>query len=253
MKKILTLLFLIPIVCFSQQIEVPLEKPCPFGYLEFIPQCETITENCQTTISCPRKLLVSLNGFGERGNGTTELYKVAGAGVAKLIRDGIWKRTDFVVVSPQLSVTSNMYSGKSLDVFIKQMKQKYSFIDTTEVYIVGLSGGANSIYPYISNYKGIRGAVAISGYGSSKQAPLAYANGTKIWEFHGDQDQTVPYSTSFYKAYLACEVIKTDNARFTGWPGVGHTGWNEVFSDQWLDKTSLIDPFNEDVFDWLVK
>lgn len=252
MKKLLHLLFLLPSLVLGQQIEVPLLKPCPYGYLEYIPLCETVTENCNIVYRCPKALLIALNGFGIRGNGITDLSKVANEGVARLIKDGQWNRTEFIVISPQLFTGQNMYSPKTLHVFITQMLEKYP-VDTTEVYLVGISGGANSIYPYISTYKGIRGAVAISGYGSSKLAIGAFTNGTKVWEFHGQNDGIVPYSTSFYKAYSAAEVIDTDNSKFTGWPGVGHSGWHEVISGKWLEKTAIGDPFNENIFDWLLR
>jgi len=253
MKKLITILLLIPVVCFSQkQIEVPLLKPCPYGYLEYIPQCVTVTENCQTVYRCPDKLLISLDGYGERGNGTTELYKVANAGVAKLIKDGVWKRTEFIVISPQLSLSYNMYSPKTLNVFINQMAFKYN-IDTTEVYLAGLSGGANSIYAYITNYKGIRAAVAISGAGNYKLATQSIP--TRLWEFHGDADTTVPLSLQFNKNYnTSLQTMRCEGeAKITVWSGVGHTGWQEVLSGQWLDKTSLYDPFQEDIFDWMLK
>lgn len=253
MKKLFLFLLLIPFISIGQtQIEIPFLKPCPYGYLEYIPKCEYVTENCNVIYKCPKALLISLDGFGERGNGTTELYKVANAGVARLIRDGQWKRSEFIVISPQLFTGQNMYSHKTLNAFIKCMIAKYP-VDTTEIYLVGLSGGANSIYPYIATYTGIRGAVAIAGYGASKFGPLANANNTKIWEFHGEDDTTVPYSMGFHKAYVLSEIIPTDNAKFTGWADVAHTGWQEVISGKWLDKTAINDPFDEDIFDWLLK
>jgi predicted peptidase len=250
---LIILLIIVGFIAFGQkQIEVPLAKPCPYGYLEFIPACETVTENCQVVNKCPDKLLISLDGFGERGNGTTELYKVANAGVAKLIRDGQWTRTEFIVISPQLFTGQNMYSPKTLNVFINQMRFKYK-IDSTEIYLVGLSGGANSIYAYITTYKGIAAAIAISGYGNYKLA--ANAIPTRIWEFHGEKDTTVPLSTKFNSNYkYALESRKClGEARLTVWPGLGHTGWQEVLSGKWLDKTSLYDPYNENIFEWLLK
>lgn len=253
MKYLLLTILLISTICYSQkQVEIPFQKPCPYGYLEYIPECEKVEENCQVIIKCPKALLINLIGFGERGNGTTELYKASNAGVSRLIRDGQWNRNEFIVITPQLFTGQNMYSPKTLNVFIEQMKDKYP-IDTTEIYLVGLSGGANSIYPYIGTYKGIRGAVAIAGYGASRLGPLANTNGTKIWEFHGETDNVVPYSMSFHKAYVMSEKIETNNAKFTGFPNVGHYGWQEVYSGKWLNKYSVNDPFDEDVFNWLLK
>lgn len=256
MKNILIFLILMPLIGVCQtQIQVPLTKGCPYGYLEYMPPCETVSENCQVVYKCPKALLISLDGFGARGNGTTDLYKVAGEGVAKIIADGKWTRKEFIVISPQLYIGANQYSKLTLNIFIKQMLVKYP-VDSNQVYIVGLSGGANSIYPYITTYKGIRGAVAISGYGSGTTAAKSIP--TKVWEFHGSADQTVKFSSAFHKNYniaASTDSIKVDPAKLTLWDGVIHTGWQEVISGQWINKQSdpLYNKFDQDIFDWLLK
>lgn len=236
-----------------QQTEVPLMKPCPYGYLEYRPACETVTNNCQVTYQCPKALLINLDGWGARGNGTTDLYKIANEGVSRLIKDGVWKRNEFIVISPQLSALNSMYSPKTLHVFIAQMVQKYS-IDPNEVYMVGLSGGANSIYPYITNYTDVKAVVCISGAGNYKVAYKAI--NTRLWAFHGLSDSQVPVKPdiSFNANYnLSADSIQAEHARVTIWEGVTHTGWQQVYSGQWIGKISLYDPFKEDVFDWLLK
>lgn len=234
------------------QTEVPLQKPCPYGYLEYLPACETITENCKVEYRCPRALLINLDGWGPRGNGTTDLFKVASEGIARLIRDGVWDRKEFIVISPQLGALSNMYSPRTLHAFIAQMIFKYD-IDPNQIFMVGLSGGANSIYAYILAYDDVKAVVCISGAGAYKQAYKSI--GTRLWAFHGAADRTVyPQSDiSFYKNYnLSADSIQATHSRLTIWEGVSHTGWQEVYSGKWIGRESLRDAFKENIFDWLL-
>lgn len=254
MKKVLLFLLITPCLVKAQsQVEVPLQRPCPYGYLEYVPGCESVTENCQLIFKCPVALLINLDGWGARGNGTTELYKVANEGVAKIIKDGQWVRKDFVVISPQLASTARMYSPLTLNTFIKQMIFKYG-TDPNQVYLVGLSGGANSIYAYITNYTGVRASVAISGSGNYKMAYRSLP--TRLWEFHGDADTIVPLNTTFYKNYnTSADSVQAEHSRLTVWNGLGHTGWQPVYKGDWINKACdpRYDPFSENVFDWLVK
>lgn len=245
MKKIIPL-FLILITCCwealsQQQVEVPLQKPCPYGYLEYKPEGA-------------RALLVSLHGIGKRGNGTTELYKVAQEGVAKVIRDGKFTHREFVVVSPQLPTGQNMFSYLSLKAFIDQMIIKHN-IDTAQVYMVGLSAGANSIYPYITTLPGIKAAVAYAGYGNFKKACMTK---TRVWAFHGESDGIVVATGSilFVTYYNRCSEVSTgrrEPSRLTIYPGLGHTGWQETFSLSWMNmRETTYDPFDQDIYEWLL-
>lgn len=267
MKYLLLIIFLIPAIAMGQkQIQIPLQSPCPFGYLEYRPACESVTENCQTIYKCPAALLINLTGWGERGNGITDLSRVANAGVSKLIKDGNWNRTDFIVVSPQLFTGQKMYSPAALKVFIDQMRFKYQIKD---VYMVGLSAGANSIYSYILQYDDVKAVICIAGAGAYKQAYKAV--NTRLWAFHGENDDQVPagpdrlFVKNYNYTYDTMQVKPAERARLTYYPGVGHYGWQQTYSGEWLDKPPTetsrefhrdnlsYDHFNEDVFNWLLK
>lgn len=268
MKKLLLILLLIPILVSGQkQIEIPFAKPCPYGYLEYIPACVTTIANCDTIVKCPRALLISLHGVGKRGNGTTDLHLASDEGIARLIRDGQWKRTEFIVLSPQFFANQTMFSPRTLHAFVEQMIIKYK-PDPGQVYMVGLSAGANSIYPYITIYRDVRAVITIAGAGNYK---LAYrAVGVRLWAFHVNDDTRV--SSGPDKRFIPNYNLSADSAhnrfehaRLTLYPSGGHTGWQQTYTGQWKDivwsdgKTvshrdmNGYDHYNEDIYDWLLK
>jgi predicted peptidase len=174
------------------------------------------------------KLLVSLHGTGQCGNGTTELYKVENEGVAKLIKAKRWTRTEFVTFSPQLSVGSSRFYGPTLHTAIIQQCKKFN-IDTTEVYLMGISRGAISVYDYIIRLYSVKAAVCIAGSGTPTKAHLATK--TKLWCVHGEKDQIIPYTASvdFVNAYNRASPKYF--AKLTLIPFFGHdvAVWDKTF------------------------
>lgn len=268
MKKLFLISFILIFVslAFGQQIEFQLKKPCPYGYLEFIPKCSISVISCDTIKNCPRALLISLHGLGRRGNGVSDLHNVAGEGIAALIRQGQWNRTEFIVISPQLSTNGGMFSPKPLHIFIQQMIDKYK-PDPSQVFIIGLSAGANSIYPYIETYRDVKSVIAVSGSGNYKNA-TEYL-GTRIWAFHGDNDTTVKPSGDInllkkMNSIIDTMKVKPPRMMLTIYPGVGHTGWQETFTEAWRDKIIGTDTvhhdsnqkpythYNQNIYDWLL-
>lgn len=235
--RVFLLLMLSSTMLFAQQIEVPLKKPCPYGYLEFKPPGA-------------RALIISLHGMGKRGNGTTELYRASEEGLARLIRDNKWNRTEFIVISPQLAEGQKMYSYKGLHPFVIQMIEKYK-PDTSQIYMVGLSAGANSIYPYISKYKDIKAVVCVSGSGDPKSAYKAI--NTRLWAFHGDLDKTVKIGPdiNYNKAYNLAAGDRP-KARLTIYPGVAHSGWQQTFTGEWFSKWFSKETPETNIYDWLL-
>jgi predicted peptidase len=233
MKRIISLTLIIWLVVISitssiaQNIYVPLGTTAgePYGYVYYKPDGAT-------------KLLISLHGFGERGNGKDELYKVENVGAAKLVKDKLWTRSEFVVVSPQYSLTSTGAYHKTLHSFILQQCKKHS-IDTTEVYLIGLSGGANSIYGYIVQPYSVKAAVVISGAGSYTKAYLARC---KLWALHGEKDDVINYSGAKLFVDNYNKVPRTSPGKFTLFPFAGHIPY--VWETSYRQN---------DIYDWMLK
>lgn len=110
------------------------------GYYESLP----VDYKTNTTKKYP--LLIFLHGSGEKGNGTTQLPLVLKNGPPKLINEGKFpssftvggKQYSFIVISPQLSSTSDYVTA--FYSLINLCKTKYR-VDETKIYLTGLSLG----------------------------------------------------------------------------------------------------------------
>jgi predicted peptidase len=108
-------------------------------------------------------------------------------------------------------------------------------VDSTRIYITGLSMGGYGTYDAIERYPGLfAAAVPVCGGGDvSKAEGIAHI---PIWIFHGADDPAV--STSYDHAML--EALTRAGARpgFTQYPEVGHFSWIQAYSDpvmmEWL-------------------
>lgn len=108
-------------------------------------------------------------------------------------------------------------------------------VDSTRIYITGLSMGGYGTYDAIERYPDLfAAAVPVCGGGDvSKAAEIAQI---PIWIFHGADDPAV--DTKYDHAML--EALTNAGARpgFTQYPEVGHFSWIEAYSDpmmmEWL-------------------
>jgi predicted peptidase len=190
MKTIINIFFLVLISIASQgQTLVPKPFPNPLGYY---PYWEYKPDSAKA-------LLFFVHGHGERGNGSYdfitrqgELNKVLNIGIPKLIKNGNYRRQDFIVIAPQYKLTSTSLYPQTFHDFVKSDCHYYK-IDSTNVYMVGISGGGISVWNYIVKYSHVRAAVPIAGYANYKLA--ANAIKTRIWAVHGEDDTTIPINS----------------------------------------------------------
>jgi predicted peptidase len=225
---LLVLLWAITLSALAQNISVPLgtEKGAPYGYMYYAP-------------IGAKKLLVSLHGSGQMGNGKSELYKVENEGAAKLIKAKKWTRSEFVVYSPQLSVGSSRFYHVTLHNAILQQCKKHN-IDTTEVYLIGISRGGISVLEYIVQPYSVKAAVSIAGSGTPTKAHQAIK--TKLWCIHGEKDTTVPTKASidFVNAYNKANPKVF--AKLSLLPFFGHETvvWDKAYQQN-------------EIYDWMIK
>lgn len=255
MKNILTtLLFLISVSCFGQMTSKPYTKAQVYGYLEYLPG--NYVKNCACSQS---PLMIFLHGIGERGAGTARsldsLYK---HGPPKLIKLGTWigkSKDRFVLLAPQNS--NGFFNPKALHDFINYAKVTYN-IDTTRIYLVGLSAGAISIWNYIQVYGNSQVAAVIPIAGNGNNAVLYNLNGVSkipIWAFHGDKDATVNYGASVnpVKKINALIPAPAHLAKVTLYNGVGHDSWSRTFDLTGMSKYDLkYNPFDVSIYQWLL-
>jgi predicted peptidase len=224
MKKLLFLL-LLPTLAFGQKyVEHPLpaKKPYPqvYAYTDHVPN---------GLVKMP--LLIALTGFGENHPGA-QLYEVLNPGIGSLLKHNILPIDSFVILLPQNTNRNHYYDVESLHKFIEFAKKNYN-VDTTRVYITGLSGGAISLYNYLRKYS-CTAAITCAGSGTTKNICYNGTTRTPIWVFHGSEDTRVTPGQDiiFVREYNKCTV--NEKAQLTIYPGVAHDCWTKVYANDMI-------------------
>jgi len=137
------------------------------------------------------------------------------------------------VLSPQHG-PANCPTSPEIHDFIAFAIANYD-VDTTRVYLTGLSCGALGSWDYLGKVLGeqVVGAALIAGNASSAydQAGCALLQTVAIWSFHGDADQTVLIGpdTTGMQNFMKCAMPHKD-AKYTIYPGVDHEGsWTMTY------------------------
>jgi predicted peptidase len=227
-------------------------------FLGFVPnQQYAYIEN---KVEGAKKLLCSLHGLGECGDGSTELHKVTNLGVMKLVKEGSWKRTEFTVVAPQQkkpvapAKTTKFYHA-TLYKYLVAMCKHYG-IAFDQIYLLGVSMGAISAYEFMLYLKKlnaeakamdadapqlvVRAVVCIAGDGKEELAKELIP--AKFYATHGETDKTTPAKFS----QLAVENYNKANPKYPAiyreFPFEGHSAyvWNTT-----CKQTSI--------YDWMLK
>lgn len=237
----------------------PLGKTdAPSGYYEYLPP--------GYGDGTPRPLLVFLHGFGENGDGSSELSNVVNEGIPALIQSDRWPSDrPFVVVAPQhrsppddpayRPCETATYGGScAMDIqhkkghppsgtpcatptevkkFLAYAIGKYD-VDPKRVYLTGLSCGAYAVYEYLAKYGAaqIAALVAIAGDARPAWATAKCGLGAvPIWAFHGDLDDTVqPAGSTEPMAELTnCPQPPGHPVKITIYPDADHDSWTRTY------------------------
>ncbi|MCC6288569.1 MAG: hypothetical protein IT249_11860, partial [Chitinophagaceae bacterium] len=153
--KLLVLLFFFPVTISFSQVQTQKAVAAKItnnigGFYESLP----VDYDAQPTKKFP--LIVFFHGSGERGNGTTDISKVASIALPKMIKDGIFpssfnvggEKFSFIVISPQMKDPSDLINGvdKVIDYAIKNYR-----VDEQRIYLTGLSLGGLTSWWYVAN------------------------------------------------------------------------------------------------------
>jgi predicted peptidase len=180
-------------------------------------------------------LLVFIHGIGELGNGTSQLSNAAAVGTPAVIKYGQLppsfnvggKNYSLIVLTPQFK---QWPSPKDVNDMIDYAVKNYR-IDTTRIYVSGLSMGGGVTWEYGAAYAKRIAAIApicgASGPNDTRAKNIAQ-NGLAVWAFHNKDDGTVTYTNS--EGYV--NKINANNpaikARLSLWPTGGHDAWSKA-------------------------
>lgn len=146
-------------------------------------------------------------------------------------KDRMWSNYDklataikFDTITPEIQLTL-------LDL-MDELKQKYP-IDTTRIYIMGISMGGFGVFDLISRYPD-RFAAAIPICGGADPQMSDSLLKTPIWAFHGEIDELVDKRHTI----VPMEKIKDEEHLLTIYPKVNHGCWKNAFLEpallQWM-------------------
>jgi len=180
-------------------------------------------------------LMIFVHGVGELGNGTSDLSKVLANGVPKLLGqkkfppqftvDG--KNYSFVIISPQFKAWPQPADVNALiDYAVKNLR-----IDTSRIYVAGLSMGGGATWEYAMSYANrIAAIVPICGamWPTKEQCGnIAKAN-LPVWAFHNQDDGTVGVNTTTAIIDNINSFNPSITAKKTIWPSGGHDAWSKA-------------------------
>jgi len=197
-------------------------------------------------------LIIFLHGIDERGNGTTDLAKVAKNGIPKITKAQSlkFKGKSFVVLSPQLDKKYGAWENFYIDEMLKYAETLH--IDTSRIYLTGISLGGGGVWNYasirVANAEKFAALIPVCGvcyYDYKNIINLAKAS-TPVWAFVGAADKTVnPLCT--LQAVDAINANKpVHKAKKTIYNGVGHNSWDRAY-----DITHKVQ--NPNVYEWMLQ
>jgi predicted esterase len=237
MKNLLLGLCLVVSVCANaQQVARGLTATNGvfIGFYEYKPA----NYNASPTTKYP--LIIFLHGLGERGNGTTELPRVAYNAIPRFIRDGDpmtftfnGKTETFIVLSPQLSNNYGWWLSWYIDEMINYAKQNLR-IDTNRIILTGLSLGGGGVWTYSAGTSADepKKLAAITPVCPTCQA-YNWCNiaGAKLptWAFHAADDGTTQASCTGAATTAVNTCGGPVKPYFTLWPTGGHGIWDRAY------------------------
>ncbi len=177
-------------------------------------------------------LVVFLHGGGESGDSVELLKK---NGIPRYISEG--KEYPFYMFAPQNPYRSGLFDSRMIDFMIDQLVDTLSLVDTTRIYLVGMSRGGNAAWMSAVNNPGKYAALLSICAASIPINYLRRAGPIPVWFFHGEDDPVIPV-THTLEAY---ESLKqhNPNLKLTIYPGVRHGAWVPALED-------------EEVYEWLL-
>jgi len=180
-------------------------------------------------------LLIFLHGISELGNGTTDLSKLLVNPVPKLLNQKTFPAQftinganfSFIIINPQFKQWPQPSDVNSMiDYAIKNLR-----VDTTRIYVSGLSMGGGGVWDYAIAYPNrIAAIVPISGATWTTQAlsgNIAKAN-LPVWAFHNNDDSTVVVSATNTIVDYINSFSPVIPAKKTIWAIGGHDAWSKA-------------------------
>lgn len=198
-------------------------------------------------------VIIFLHGQGESGNGSqSSLPVVANNSIPHLIATGAFPANftvgsstfQFIVLSPQFK---SWPQPADIDAMISYAKTKYQ-IDTTRLYLAGLSMGGGGVWDYAWNLgKRVTAIVPMAGasYPTTYKAQQIALDSIAVWAFQNNDDPTVPsYYSINYVQYIN-QYHPFTPAKLTLWPSGGHDCWTKASDPNYTEN-------GKNIYQWML-
>ncbi len=198
-------------------------------------------------------LLIFLHGLGELGNGTTELSKVLVSAVPKLLNNKKFppnfnvggKNFSFIILNPQFKAYP---AATDVYALIQYAKANYR-IDTTRIYVAGLSMGGGLTWEFAVKYPKLSAAVVpICGASVANDTKVKAITGASlpVWAFHNEDDNVI--TVNYTKNYISMinNYNPTPKARMTIWPTGKHDAWTKATDPNYKEN-------NMNIYEWMLQ
>lgn len=223
------LLSIIPRTAYSQLISHHGVVPGGYDFWVYVPQ----ERAARDTVKLP--LVVFLHGKSLSGN---NLEQVRGYGPLEALKFG--RKIDALILAPQAQ------AGWSPSRVMKVLDwtEKHYPVDTSRVYVFGMSMGGYGTIDFVGTYpEKVAAAIAMCGGGTIKD--YSGLNKVPLWIIHGTSDSSVSYKESQKVVDAMKASGPADLLRFDLHEGVNHSRLGRVFymsePYEWFLKHSLSD------------
>jgi len=201
-------------------------------------------------------LLLFIPGAGQFGNGGIDLPKLLKEGPIQLLEEKIFppnfkvndQNFSFLIAAPQF----RNYPGTGhLKSFIDDIKKRYR-VDTTRIYIAGLSIGGRMTCDFAAEYPTeLAAIVPMAGVSSNstdlaeKTRKIAAAN-LPVWVFHNEDDFIFKISEPITFVSKLNSFLPQTRAKLTTWPTGGHDAWSKASDPKFTEN-------NLNIYEWMLQ
>jgi predicted peptidase len=258
MKTIFAPLYIFILLCIAFQSRISAQNESDFEKNIFISgTSDTLQYRLLKPVSMDTSkkypIVLFLHGAGERGNDNAIQLKNGAINFASSLNRKLfpcylvapqcangyrWVEVDWKLPSHIQPEKPSVYMSRTM--MLLDSLTKVLNIDTSRIYITGLSMGGFGTWDAISRWPDkFAAAVPVCGGGDTAKAELI--KNIPIWAFHGGADKVVMTSRS--RDMIAAIKKAGGDPKYTEYPNTGHNAWTSTYGNiemlQWLFSQSL--------------